>query len=83
MKQYQYTPCGTCSRLIDIEVNPETRTLGRVSFTGGNLKGIAALVEGKELGAVIATLRGIECGNKGTSCPDQLARALESISEEL
>ncbi len=86
MKQYQYTPCGTCSRLIDIEVDPETRTLGRVSFTGGcsgNLKGIAALVKGKDLSAVIATLRGIECGNKGTSCPDQLARALESISEEL
>ncbi|MDE6097804.1 MAG: TIGR03905 family TSCPD domain-containing protein [Muribaculaceae bacterium] len=86
MKQYQYTPCGTCSRRIDIEIDPATRRLGRVSFTGGcngNLKGIAALIKGQELDKVVSTLRGIECGNRGTSCPDQLARALESISKEL
>lgn len=86
MKQYQYTPCGTCSRKIDIEIDPDTRCLGRVAFTGGcngNLKGIAALIKGRPVEQVIATLRGIECGNKGTSCPDQLARALESISKEL
>lgn len=86
MKQYNYTPCGVCSRQIDIEVDPGTRRLGHVAFTGGcngNLKGIAALIRDKDIDQVAATLRGIECGNKGTSCPDQLARALESISREL
>lgn len=86
MKQYQYTPCGTCSRRIDIEIDPQTRCLGNVIFTGGcngNLKGIAALAKGRDIDSVISTLRGIECGNKGTSCPDQLARALEEISRQL
>ncbi|MDE5642133.1 MAG: TIGR03905 family TSCPD domain-containing protein [Muribaculaceae bacterium] len=86
MKHYEYTPCGTCSRRIDIEIDQDGRRLGNVAFTGGcngNLKGIAALVKGQDIDSVAATLRGIECGNKGTSCPDQLARALEAISKEL
>lgn len=72
-----YTTQGTCSRKISFEV--EDGKLHNVDFLGGcngNLKGIAALVEGKPVEEVIQTLKGITCGPKPTSCPDQLATAL-------
>ncbi|MBQ7364418.1 MAG: TIGR03905 family TSCPD domain-containing protein, partial [Clostridia bacterium] len=60
-------------------------TVESVSFLGGcngNLKGISALVKGKKAEDVIASLTGINCGGKGTSCPDQLAKALtEALAE--
>ncbi len=80
--KYNYTTTGTCSRSIDFEVD-ENGYLHNVSFVGGcngNLKGIGALVEGQPVAEVIARLEGIKCGVKGTSCPDQLALALKSIS---
>lgn len=73
-----YTTQGTCSRKISFEV--EDGKLHNVDFLGGcngNLKGIAALVEGKPVEEVIRTLKGITCGPKPTSCPDQLATALQ------
>lgn len=73
-----YHTSGTCSRAIDIELDGE-RVVG-VRFSGGchgNAQGVAALVEGQPAAEIIQRLRGIECGNKGTSCPDQLARALD------
>lgn len=73
-----YTTQGTCSRKISFEV--EDGKLHNVDFLGGcngNLKGIAALVEGKPVEEVIQTLKGITCGPKPTSCPDQLATALQ------
>ncbi|MBR2133394.1 MAG: TIGR03905 family TSCPD domain-containing protein [Eubacterium sp.] len=82
---YTYTPHGVCSRSISIEINDD-ETIGDVSFFGGcngNLKGIAALVKGRTIDEVIETLEGIDCNYKGTSCPDQLAKALEQIKEEL
>lgn len=85
MKNVRYTTAGTCSRLIDIEYDPQTMTLGRVAFAGGcngNLKGICALVEGQPVDRVISRLEGITCGTKGTSCPDQLARALRQIAAD-
>ena len=81
---YKYKTKGTCSREITIEIN-EDKTLGEVSFLGGcngNLKGISALVKGKKIDEVIATLKGIDCNFRGTSCPDQLACALEQIKTE-
>lgn len=78
---YQYKTSGTCSRLIDIET-AEDGTIESVAFTGGcngNLKGIAALVKGKKPEEIIPILKGIKCGFKPTSCPDQLAKALEEI----
>ena len=78
MNHYTYKPTGVCSRQIDIDV--EDNTIVKVTFTGGcsgNTQGIAALVEGMEIDEVIARLKGIRCGFKDTSCPDQLARALE------
>ena len=73
-----YTTQGTCSRKISFEI--EDGKIHKVDFLGGcngNLKGIAALVEGKPVEEVIQTLKGITCGPKPTSCPDQLATALQ------
>lgn len=83
---FNYTTHGTCSRSITVDVDENSKTINSVSFIGGcngNLKGICALVKGKEIDEVISTLKGIDCNFKGTSCPDQLARALESIKEQI
>ena len=77
-----YKTQGVCSQLIDIEVE-EGRILS-VKFTGGchgNLQGISALVKGMTVEEAISRLKGIRCRDKVTSCPDQLARALESIAK--
>ena len=74
----QYKTSGTCSQLIDFEV--EDDIIKSVAFTGGcngNLKGISALVAGMKVDDAILKLKGIKCGLKNTSCPDQLAHALE------
>lgn len=76
----RYKTQGTCSSAIDLEV--ENGIIKSVSFIGGchgNLQGISRLVEGMKVEDAIARLKGIRCGFKNTSCPDQLARALESI----
>ena len=75
-----YKTEGTCSQLIEIEL--KDGVIESVTFTGGcngNLKGIGALVKGMKPEDVIAKCKGIRCGFKNTSCPDQLARALESL----
>lgn len=72
-----HTCVGTCSRQIDIELDGDT--ILNVVFTGGchgNTQGVAALVRGMKVGEAIARLEGIDCRGRGTSCPDQLARAL-------
>ena len=76
----KYKTQGVCSSFIDIEMNGNV--IETVKFTGGchgNLQGIAALVQGMSAEDAIARLKGIKCGFKNTSCPDQLAHALESI----
>ncbi len=76
----KYKTSGTCSSMIDIEV--ENDTIQSVAFTGGcngNLQGISALVKGMKVDDAIEKLSGIKCGFKDTSCPDQLARALKSM----
>lgn len=75
-----YKTSGTCSSAINLEV--EGDIIKSVSFTGGcngNLQGISRLVEGMKVEEAISRLKGIRCGFKNTSCPDQLARALESL----
>jgi len=75
---YQYIPQGTCSRLIEFDLDDE-KCVHNVRFTGGcngNLQGIGALVEGCPAEDIVARLRGIRCGAKPTSCPDRLADAL-------
>ncbi|MBQ7739609.1 MAG: TIGR03905 family TSCPD domain-containing protein [Eubacterium sp.] len=83
---FKYKPSGVCSREITIDVNEENETVNSVSFVGGcngNLKGIGALVKGKSIDEIIEALEGIDCNYKGTSCPDQLAKALTQIQEQL
>lgn len=75
-----YKTEGTCSQLIEIEL--KDGVIDSVKFTGGcngNLQGVSALVKGMKPEDVIAKCKGICCGFKSTSCPDQLARALESM----
>lgn len=74
-----YAPSGVCSRGIDFEL--EDGIVKNVRFTGGcsgNTQGVAALVEGMPAEEAVRRLKGIKCGYKPTSCPDQLAKALES-----
>lgn len=76
----QYIPKGVCSRLITIEV--EDDIIKSIEFLGGcngNLKGISKLAVGRNKDEVIELLKGTKCGFKNTSCPDQLARALEEF----
>lgn len=78
MAKFTYQPQGVCSSQIDFEV--EDGIVKNVRFTrgcNGNTQGISALVEGMGIDEVIARLKGTNCNGKGTSCPDQLARALE------
>ena len=78
--QYTYKTKGVCSQMITFEVNEGI--VSNVQYFGGcngNLKGIAALVEGMEIDNVISRIEGIRCGMKATSCPDQLAQALKEV----
>lgn len=80
---HSYKTRGTCSRQIDFEL--ENGIVKNVSFFGGcngNLKGIGALVEGRPAEEVIELLKGMKCGFKNTSCPDQLALALEKALDD-
>ena len=75
-----YQPKGVCSKAIDVEV--EGSVIKSVKFTGGcngNLQGISSLVAGMKIEDAISRLLGIKCGVKNTSCPDQLACALQEI----
>ena len=81
---FKYKTRVTCAREISFQL--EDGIVKNVSFFGGcngNLKGIAALVEGKKAEEVIPLIKGIKCGFKPTSCPDQLALALtEALNEQ-
>ncbi|MCI8522114.1 MAG: TIGR03905 family TSCPD domain-containing protein [Lachnospiraceae bacterium] len=75
-----YQPKGVCSNTIDVQV--EDGVIKSVKFTGGcngNLQGISRLVAGMKVEDAIDRLKGIKCGFKSTSCPDQLACALQEI----
>ena len=78
MPEYSYTTKGVCARQITFET--ENGIVRNVRFHGGcngNTQGIASLVEGMEINDVIKRLKGTDCNGKRTSCPDQLANALE------
>ena len=79
-KEITFTPEGVCTKQIDISVINDT--IRSVKFTkgcAGNTQGVARLIEGMQIDDAIAKLEGIRCGDKETSCPDQLARALKSM----
>ena len=78
MDRFSYQTRGVCSRQIDIEI--EDGVIKAVKYHGGcsgNTQGVAALVVGMTPEEAIRRLKGIRCGFKSTSCPDQLAQALE------
>lgn len=76
-----YKTKGVCSRSIEIETD-ENNIITNVRFNGGcngNTQGIASLVKGMKAEDVISKCKGIDCNGRGTSCPDQLALALEEL----
>ena len=80
---YLYKTKGTCSTQIEVELDGDI--VKDVKFTGGchgNLQGISSLVRGMKATDAIERMRGIRCGFKPTSCPDQLSIALEKALEE-
>jgi len=83
MAKFSYTPRGVCSAKIDFEI--EDGIVKNVQFTrgcNGNTQGIARLAEGMHVDEVISRLKGLNCNGRGTSCPDQLARALEEAKNQ-
>jgi len=76
--KYTYKPEGVCSTEMIFEIeNDIVKELQVINGCDGNLKGIAKLVIGMNVDEIISKLKGIECGFKSTSCPDQIAKALE------
>lgn len=76
-KKLTYKPNGTCSQLFEFEL--EDNIIKDFTIHGGcdgNLKGICSIIKGKTVEEVISAFNGITCGNKKTSCPDQIAKCL-------
>ena len=81
---YSYKTRGTCSTKIDFDINDNVIT--NVKFTGGcngNLQAVSRLVEGKTVDEIESLLGGINCNGRGTSCGDQLARAVREAAASL
>lgn len=81
-KHIEFKTKGTCSRAVIVDV--EDGYIKECAFVGGcagNTKGVAALVKGMKVEDAIAKIKGIKCGFKSTSCPDQLALALEEAGK--
>ena len=82
--EYRFTPRGVCSREMIVEIEGEViKTLKILGGCPGNTVGLTQLVQGRKIDEVIEKLKGIPCGMRGTSCPDQLAKALEEIKKKI
>ena len=83
--EYRYTPSNrVCSQEMIIEVDGDT--LKKVTIIGGcagNTLGVSNLIQGMNIDEAISRLKGIQCGKKGTSCPDQLSIALEEVKKKM
>ncbi len=81
---YKYQPKGVCSMEMDIEVEGEIiKSVNIIGGCAGNTKGVSILVAGMNINDAIKKLKGIDCAGRGTSCPDQLAIALEEIKTKI
>lgn len=81
--RFTYSPKGVCSSRFVFEI--EDNKIKSLVVTGGcngNLKGISSLLKDMDVNEVITKLKGVECGFKATSCPDQISKALEAYLEE-
>lgn len=82
---YTYEPSGVCSSKFIIEIDEASNKIVSVQIIGGcpgNTQGVSRLCEGRDIDEVISLLDGIMCGSRGTSCPDQLAKALKQIKQK-
>lgn len=78
--QYKYKPRGVCSQEMYIEIDGDIiKSVKIVGGCDGNTKGVSNLLIGMNINEAINRLKGIDCDGRGTSCPDQLANALEEI----
>lgn len=76
--EIRYTPKGVCSSQMIIEIDGDIiKNVKIIGGCAGNTVGVSQLIKGMKIDEAIKRLKGIPCGNRGTSCPDQLARALE------
>lgn len=81
--EYRYRPQGVCSQEMIIELEGDIiKSVKIIGGCAGNTVGLSHMVEGRKIDEVIEKLKGIPCGFKSTSCPDQLARALEEIKSK-
>lgn len=84
MKNILYKTSGTCSQFVELEAD-ENNVVTRAVVIGGcngNLQGICKLIVGMRLEDVKERLSGIRCGSKPTSCPDQIAKAIEELEKQ-
>ena len=82
--EYRYKPLGVCSAEMIFEIdNGIIKKLKIIGGCPGNTVGVSKLIENKPIDEVIQLLKGIPCGVKGTSCPDQVARALEEFKKKM
>ena len=82
--EYRYRPSGACSSEFVIKM--DGNIISSVKIVGGcpgNTLAVTSLVEGHDIDEVISKLKGIPCGLRGTSCPDQLSKALEEIKKQI
>lgn len=77
MEKFRYKTQGTCSQVMNFTINDDRIVdVEIIGGCAGNLKGISNIIKNKTLSEVIDAFHDVPCGNKGTSCPDQIARAL-------
>ena len=80
--KYTYIPHGVCSRMIELEIEDDViKSCKFIGGCNGNLQGISKLVTGMEIDDAVEKLEGIDCAGRGTSCPDQLAKALKAARD--
>lgn len=79
---YEYTPKGVCSMKMIFEIEENiVKSLKIIGGCPGNTVGVSKLIQNKNIDEIIQMLKGIPCGVKGTSCPDQVAIALEEYKK--
>ncbi len=82
--EYRYRPVGVCSQDMVIDIDGDIiKSVEIVGGCAGNTVGVARLIAGMKIDEAIKRLKGIPCGLRSTSCPDQLAKALEEIKEKI
>lgn len=83
MEKFTYKPKGVCAQLMEFEIDNNTIVNTKIiGGCSGNLQGICRIIQGKKLEEVIQAFQGVQCNQKVSSCPDQIARALKQYQGE-